>query len=134
MYIITDNGVWPNGLPESTFVDCTITGNVITGTYSTGGGFDVTGGQTTLTRTLIADNTPANVVVTSGILYYALPTVPGYWLPNAACVVNREACGESETDCINTRDACSIRSGSPPSYRPTVSGFLCKPHINIQPW
>ena len=99
-----------------------------------GGGLAVSGGTTTLTTTRIYDNTAptgANINPTGGILYYALPTVPGSWLPNSDCVANRLPCESWNTACKTA--GCSLKAGtstdSPTPWTPTN----CKAPINIQP-
>ena len=53
-----------------------------------GGGLLIYEGVVTMTLTLIADNVAKqgrgdNVLNRAGELYYKLPTVAGYWLPNS---------------------------------------------------
>ena len=104
-----------------------------------GGGLFVGGGTTTLTTTRIYDNiapTGANINPVGGILYYALPTVPGSWLPNSDCVANRLPCEVWNTNCKSA--GCSLKAGAkddtdanglPTPWTPPD----CKPPINIQP-
>ena len=83
---------------------------------------------------LIHDNTAALVganvhPATGGVLYYRLPTPPGYWLPNANCVANREPCNSDE-DCGKSplKETCQLTSGTAPSWTPPD----CKPPLVIQ--
>ena len=118
-----------------TFRSCQIYSNSAMYRGQPGGGLSVAGaGTTTLMTTRIYDNTApigANLSPTGGILYYALPTVPGSWLPNSDCVANRLPCEAWNTACKNA--GCSLKAGtstdSPTPWTPTD----CKAPINIQP-
>lgn len=130
---------------DATLTDCIISDN---SAADEGGGLEVNFGVTTISRTIVRSNVApagsgANVLPKGGILYYALPTVPGHWLPNANCIVNREACGP-EQECATTREKCALTAGSGPpvidpgnGWRPTVTvgsdTWQCQPPINIQP-
>ena len=62
-----------------------------------------------------------------GLWYYNLPTPPGYWLPNADCVANREAC-QSWEPCHSL--PCSTLAGT------AANGWTpppCKAPLVIQP-
>ena len=99
-----------------------------------GGGLYNEGGDVAMQHTLFRDNvapTGANINPDGGLIFYTLPTPPGYWLPNSACVVNREPCG-SNTDCQQTAAECSVTAGNPPDYQPRVNGYQCNPPILIQ--
>jgi hypothetical protein len=106
----------------TSLINTNITGNVAA---TAGGGLITSGGTTTLTTTLITGNhapTGANVNPIGGLLYYALPTVAGHWLPNADCVANREGCQSWDDDCHTTRKACTLVSGTTAnSWQPTVT-------------
>ena len=101
--------------------------------YAQGGGMYVQGGTTTMTTTLLHSNTlfngeASNIEPVGGLLYYQLPTVPGYWLPNSDCVANREPCEQWNTACKSA--LCSSTSGtSANSWMPTN----CKAPLNVQP-
>ena len=82
-----------------TMTDCNLHDNTAN---DSGGGLGIDGGTATLTATLIRDNsapTGANVQPAGGILYYALPTPAGYWLPNADCVASRLPCVRGDVNC-----------------------------------
>ncbi len=132
----------------------TMSGSHITGNRASheGGGLSSAGLPCTLTTTLVQGNHApigANIWLITGTLSYRLPTVAGYWLPNAMCVVNREGCGTTDQPCQDTRVACSLASGNMSnSWRPSVpynahteeagelqpgGMFRCKPPILIQP-
>ena len=68
----------------------------------------------------------ANIQPIGGIIYYRLPTPPGYWLPNSDCVANRLPCESWNTACKNVN--CHLLSGSAPDWTPTN----CKAPIAIQ--
>ena len=66
--------------------------------------------------------------VVGGTLYYALPTLAGYWLPNSDCVANREPCESWNSACKAA--PCSTTAGSSSnSWIPTS----CKAPLVIQP-
>ena len=66
--------------------------------------------------------------VVAGTLYYALPTLAGYWLPNSDCVANREPCESWNSACKAA--PCSTTAGSlSNSWIPTS----CKAPLVIQP-
>jgi len=99
-----------------------------------GGGLFARGGKTVLTNTLISENMApmgANVYRSEGLLYYTLPMVPGHWLPFTECVVNREAC--SNSNCVATRAQCSLTSGTGPDWQPEIiSGHKCNRPSTVQ--
>jgi len=76
---------------------------------SVSGGLLVERGVTTMSTTLLWNNTApigANINVTAGLLYYARPTPPGYWLPTTDCVANRKPCSQCKSV------SCSTTSGT----------------------
>ena len=105
------------------------------------GGVSNVGGTTTMSTTLIHNNTAtegmgANLDPQSGLLYYSLPTPPGYWLPNAFCQVYRQACPTYDPGdkCKDSREACALRSGNHANnYQPTVDGHQCQKPLFNQP-
>ena len=113
---------------------CVVSGN---SAPDEGGGIFMLGGILTLTRTLVSSNTApvgANVLPTSGNIYYELPTVAGYWLPNSRCVVNREGCSPYDDTCKARIEACATSSGTASvDWRPRVEGYRCPPPILMQP-
>lgn len=94
-----------------------------------------------MSTTLIHGNTAtegmgANLNPQAGLLYYSLPTPPGYWLPNAFCQVYRQACPTNDPGdkCKDSREACALRSGNHAnSYQPTVDGHQCQKPLFNQP-
>lgn len=118
--------------------DCNIYNNTAS---QYGGGMHITGGKTTMTTTLLHGNTQSNgetsnIEPTGGLLYYQLPTPPGYWLPNSDCVANRAPCGSLTT--TTKRNACNsaVLSGecsksgtSDNDWTPTS----CNVPLNVQP-
>ena len=151
-------GVDVTGPPIVTARGSTITQNMAA---IEGGGLYNAGGLLTLTKTLISGNLVgpagkgANVQPVAGLLYYAFPLVPGHWLPNSECRVNRDACSPNDLidnppKCSITRAACALASGAAENgWQPTVMvahdymddggtqhnnvTFQCRPPSNIQP-
>ena len=90
----------------------------------------ISGGTTTMSLTLVSGNTAqtsANIHPTGGLLYYRLPTPPGYWLPNSDCVANREPCERWNSACKSA--SCSTTSGTAPNWTPEN----CKSPLVVQP-
>ena len=125
---------------EVVMTDCRIEANHA---FVEGGGLRMMDGTVSFTTTLVRTNTApigANLQVSGGFLYYALPIVPGHWLPNSNCVANRMPCDGFSIDvdeadaCVATARACSLRSGSQADgWRPVIEGVRCKAPIQVQP-
>ena len=77
-------------------------------------------------------------ILTRGQAYYRLPLEPGFWLPNAECLVNREptTCnpGPSEDNCRADAISCTMLVGdSSNSYRPRAPfGATCEAPTLVQ--
>ena len=102
-----------------------------------GGGMYVGGGTTTLTNVIVHNNTAptgASMQPVAGLLYYALPTPPGHWLPNADCVANREGCRSWEA-CSRSpqKEICATTSGTATDSPSPWTPPNCKKPIFIQP-
>ena len=107
--------------------------------HSQGGGMLLYGGTMTLTLTRIFDNKPNQIEPTAGVLYYRLPTAPGHWLPNSACIVYREAC-EIDIDgayvddaCPATREKCLETAGQRPRVTVGDYTYYCNKPTLTQP-
>ena len=85
-----------------------------------------------MTATLVERNTAgtgANVDAEAGLLYYLLPTPPGYWLPNSDCTANRVACPAGPSGDACRAANCSTTSGAAASgWTPTH----CQPPLVVQ--
>ena len=90
--------------------------------------------STTLIEGNVDEWDPArnNIEIMGGLVYYLLPTPPGYWLPNSECVVNRGPCpsGSSGDACRKSAPVCSVTSGTADNGW-TPSG--CQPPVVPQP-
>ena len=104
-----DSGEGPVRLVNSTLSDCRA---------SERGGLVFAAGDVTMAdRTALGGGTAgigSTVFVDSAVVKYELPAPDGHWLPNARCVVFREAyetpCedGDSQSQCQKERDACAL--------------------------
>ena len=67
--------------------------------------------------TVFSGNSPDNLRLPGGTVYYKLPLPPGHWLPNAECRVYREPCAANppDYDCKNNVDACGLEAQAEPN-------------------
>ena len=90
-----------------------------------------------MTNVIVHNNTAptgASMQPVAGLLYYALPTPPGHWLPNADCVANREGCQSWEA-CSRSpqKEICATTSGTATDSPSPWTPPNCKKPIFIQP-
>ena len=65
-----------------------------------------------MTSTLVYSNNDTNVNPAGGVIYYALPAPPGYWLPNSECLVNRLPCNTGAPGDACRAAPCSTTAGT----------------------